>query len=116
MAWLTDLTLYALEDKDERPDFSTLAYWISRLKPLRQANRDVTVVIANRMGIEEPDARYAGTSLVARIQRNKTNIIAVMGRYEEGVLEVDTESEAQFTMEELLEELREDDEYKFSRK
>jgi protein N-terminal amidase len=35
-----------------RPDLDTLQYWLERLRPLIEADRDITVVIANRSGIE----------------------------------------------------------------
>ena len=71
----------------------TLEYWFSRLWPLIEHEREVIVVIANRCGEEEPDARYAGTSWIGRIGRGKIQAWGVLGRGDECVLVADTETE-----------------------
>jgi protein N-terminal amidase len=95
MAWLTQLPSSALQGPAARePDLETLKYWFARLKPLvRQTERDVTVVVANRCGEEGPEARYAGTSWVGKVGRGNVGVWRILGKGEEGVLVVDTEEE-----------------------
>lgn len=76
----------------------TLGYWCSRLQPLIDHEREVVVVVANRCGEEEPDARYAGTSWIGRIGRGKIEAWGLLGRGEESVLVADTEKEPWWTL------------------
>lgn len=75
----------------------TLSYWCSRLQPLVDHEREVVVVIANRCGEEEPDARYAGTSWIGKIGGGKIHAWGVLGRGEESVFAADTEKEPVWT-------------------
>ena len=94
MAWLTHLPLADLRCRSKEPDLGTLTYWISRLQPLVYANVATVVALANRCGVEEEDARYAGTSVVMELGHGKARIWGLMGRGEEGLLKVDTSMEA----------------------
>lgn len=76
----------------------TLGYWCSRLQPLIDHEREVVVVVANRCGEEEPDARYAGTSWIGRIGGGKIEAWGLLGRGEESVLVADTEKEPRWTL------------------
>lgn len=93
MAWLTNIPSSSLIAEAAEPDMGTLAYWCSRLQPLIDHEGEAVVVIANRSGEEEPDARYAGTSWIGRIGRGKIQAWGVLGRGEESVLVADTEKE-----------------------
>lgn len=75
----------------------TMGYWCSRLQPLIDHEREVIVVIANRCGEEEPDARYAGTSWIGKIGGGKIQAWGVLGRGEETVFVADTEKEPAWT-------------------
>ncbi|MCJ1476862.1 Carbon-nitrogen hydrolase [Lambiella insularis] len=114
-----------------RPDGATLRYWVERLRPLVRAEREVVVVLANRCGVEAgggkggeeglgeggdgqgggvgtAEARYAGSSTVMCVGRGRVRLWGIMGRGEEGVLRVDTETECAF---EYMVEEEEDSEY-----
>ena len=92
MAWLTNIPPLELADKAKEPDLATLGYWIERLSPLvEKAAEEVVVVIGNRCGEEEGEARYAGTSCVMGVGKGKLRLWGLMGRAEEGVCIVDTE-------------------------
>lgn len=81
------------------PDTGTLGYWVGRLEPLvAQGEREVLVVMVNRCGVEEPDVRYVGTSWVGKVGRGKVKIWGMMGKWEEGVLVVNTEEEPKWGM------------------
>lgn len=58
---------------------------------MRQTERKVVVVVANRCGEEGPEARYAGTSWVGALGGGEIRRWGVAGRGEERVLVVDTE-------------------------
>ena len=98
MAWLTDDLPPSVADEAE-PDMKTLAYWCARLQPLiNQKEEDVVVVIANRSGEEEGQARYAGTSWIGKVGKGKVEMWGVLGRGEERVLVADTEMETRWRL------------------
>ena len=94
MAWLTHLPTADLISKHKEPDYQTLTYWLLRLQPLIDADKERVVVLANRCGEEEGDARYAGTAAVMGLGNGKAKLWGIMGRGENGLLSVDTGSEA----------------------
>lgn len=51
MAWLTGLDASELAGHAKEPDLSTLSYWVERLKPLIEADKEVVAVFANRVSI-----------------------------------------------------------------
>ena len=102
MAWLSSLCAAELKESPKMPDMDTFTYWLNRLTPLVEAEKEVLVVCANRTGEEpgknpcgqlEEGVRYAGTSWVGRIGKGKVDVWRMLGRGEEGVLFVDTEEE-----------------------
>ena len=94
MAWLTLLSTPELTESPREPDLATLSYWIERLTPLvRNNDREVIVVLANRCGEEPDDARYAGSSWVGRVGRGIVKVWEVAGRAEEKLLCVDTDKD-----------------------
>ena len=58
---------------------------------MQDAGNEVMVVVANRCGEEERDARYAGTSWVGRVGWGKAEIWEIAGRGEERLVVVDTD-------------------------
>ena len=98
MAWLTHLSVESLTSSQMDPDLGTLGYWLMRLKPLTEAAKETTVVLANRCGIEEGDARYAGTSCVLALGNGKVRLWGALGRGEEGLLKVDTSTYPKWTV------------------
>ena len=128
MAWLTRLAPADLEIEPEKPDMETVAYWLERFFPLRDAESnpmvedDVIVVFANRCGIEgnrigsvrvenggevEDGDRvcYAGSSCVMRFQgggvrmfEKKDREVAILGKGEEALLVVDTGRPARYLL------------------
>ena len=106
MAWLTNQPSSELAMQAREPDLDTLSYWIERLKPLVEGDKEVVIVCANRCGEEEgknslgveEGVRYAGTSWSGKVGREKVKIWDIMGRREEGVTVVDTEEEPQWTL------------------
>ncbi|KAK5631146.1 hypothetical protein RRF57_006861 [Xylaria bambusicola] len=93
MAWMTreDASLFSSMPKE--PDMDTLTYWMARLEPLiRSENEEeIIVVFCNRAGIER-DTVYAGTSTVIGIKDGEVNVYGLLGRGEEELLIVDTET------------------------
>ena len=81
------------------PDMETLRYWFARMEPLILAETERVVALANRCGDEPPAARYAGTSWIGRVGKGRIGIWGLMGRGEEGVLEVDTEGKPKWVWE-----------------
>lgn len=106
MAWLTRLDGSELAAHAEEPDLSTLSYWVERLKPLVDAEKEVMAVFANRCGQEagktplgiEEGVRYAGSSWIGRIGNGVLKIWEIMGRAEEGVIVADTEKEPKWAL------------------
>ncbi len=108
MAWLTVLKDSELAAHAEEPDLSTLSYWVGRLKPLVEAEKEVITVFGNRCGREagknplgvEEGVRYAGSSWIGKVGNGVVKIWDIMGRAEEGVIVVDTEKEPKWTLRE----------------
>ena len=106
MAWLTVLDESELAAHADKPDLSTLSYWVGRLKPLVEAEKEVITVFGNRCGREEgnnplgveEDVRYAGSSWIGKVGNGVVKIWDIMGRAEEGVVVVDTEQEPMWTL------------------
>lgn len=91
MAWLTHIPSSSLRSAPTEPDLDTLGYWLGRLQPLVQdVGKEVIVVVANRCGEEERDARYAGTSWVGKVGGGQVGIWGMAGRWEEGLVVGDT--------------------------
>ncbi|CAE6439074.1 unnamed protein product [Rhizoctonia solani] len=71
--------------------WTSVSYWIARLRPLWHSGSDkYTVIICNRTGTER-GSKFAGSSTVLRSQADKQlpKILTVMGREEEAVRVVD---------------------------
>lgn len=107
MAWLTSLDDSQLAAQAEEPDLSTLSYWVERLKPLVEAEKEVIAVFANRCGKEagknpvgiEEGVRYAGSSWIGKVGGNGVvKIWEIMGRAVEGVIVADTEEEPKWIL------------------
>lgn len=96
MAWLTDLDASELTAHAQEPDLHTLSYWIERLKPLVEAEREVIAAFGNRCG--EEGVRYAGSSWVGKVGNGVVKICEIMGRAEEGVIVADTEKEPKWIL------------------
>jgi len=101
----------------ERPDLDTIMYWLQRFEPLVQAERavgeDVVVVLANRCGMEpgrlagvsqgmddsgEEVVSYAGSSCVMKVRNGEVQIYDMLGRAEEKLLIVDTDSSPRYML------------------
>jgi len=119
MAWLTRLAPAELTapGQMERPDLDTVMYWLQRFQPLLQAERevgeDVVVVLANRSGSEpgkvagvsqgvdengEEVVSYAGSSCVIKVRHGEVQIYDMLGRAEEKLLIVDTDSNPRYML------------------
>ena len=106
MAWLTRLDPLELAAHAQEPDLATLTYWVERLKPLVEAEKEVIAVFGNRCGEEagknpvgiEEGVRYAGSSWVGEIGNGVVKIWDIMGRAEEGILIVDTQEEPKWIL------------------
>ena len=99
MAWLTWLSSSELNASAAEADLATLNYWTERLVPLvKNEDREVIVVFANRCGEEPDDARYAGTSWVGKVGRGEVKVWGIAGRAEEKLLCVDTNEEPRWVM------------------
>lgn len=106
MAWLTNLDALELAAHPGEPDLSTLSYWVERLKPLVQAEKEVITVIANRCGEEagknpsgvEEGVRYAGSSWIGEVGNGVVKIWDILGRAEEAVMVIDTDREPNWTL------------------
>ncbi|KAI9714736.1 MAG: Carbon-nitrogen hydrolase [Bogoriella megaspora] len=103
MAWLTHTTPEEWEvemrERREEVEITTLGYWVERFKPIAQRldGEPVIVVCANRTGVEG-DACYAGSSVVMRLGKGKVEILGMLGRGEESLLDVRTEEEAKWRL------------------
>ena len=111
-AWLTHISAEDLNLMPTQPDLSTLGYWIDRFSPLVGdadgvgEEKEVIVVIANRTGDEGAaerigDVRYAGSSCVMGLRKGEgrgVRIWDILGRAEEGLVMVNTDEEAKFTL------------------
>lgn len=106
MAWLTSLNASELAAHAEEPDLSTLSYWVERVKPLVEAEREVIAVFANRCGNEagknpigiEEGVRYAGSSWIGQVGNGVVKIWEIMGRAAEGVIIADTERDPKWVL------------------
>ena len=106
MAWLTKLSKEAIAEKEEQPDLDTLSYWIERLKPLVEGEKEVLVVCANRCGEEpgknplgaEEGVRYAGSSWVGKVGKGQVRIWEIVGRAEERLCVADTEEKPKWVL------------------
>ena len=101
MAWLTRLSGEELADQVMAPDQHTLNYWIDRLRPLfgpQGAQSEAFVICANRAGEEGiapkiGEVRYAGSSCVMGMAKDgQVRLWDILGRSQEAVLIVDTDS------------------------
>lgn len=93
MAWnMADTAEY--HDDAEEPDMETLTYWISRLQPIVDvhSSEETIVVFANRTGTEA-EVTYVGTSAVVGIRAGEIRLYGMLGRGEQDLLVVDTESQ-----------------------
>lgn len=111
-AWLTHIGAEDLRAMPTQPDLSTLGYWVERFSPLtgpaveEGEQNEVILVITNRVGDEGTaervgEVRYAGTSCVMGLRKGDERAVRIwdiLGRAEEGVLVVDTEQTAKFTL------------------
>ncbi|KAI1000388.1 hypothetical protein K3495_g7807 [Podosphaera aphanis] len=77
------------------PDYSTLAFWISRFTPLVHADQKVILVMGNRTGIEG-EVIFSGSSMIAKVGRGTVEIWDVAGKGEDRLLVVDTETKPKF--------------------
>ena len=106
MAWLTQLDASELATHVEEPDLHTLSYWVERLKPLVEADKEVVAVFANRCGGEEgknplgieEGVRYAGSSWIGKVGNGEVKVWEIMGRAEEGVIVADSEKEPKWVL------------------
>lgn len=111
MAWLTHDLPEDIALEADRPDGSTVAYWLDRLSPLTRAaldvDEEVLVVIANRIGTEVNEVKtihakngqvvelgdsvsYAGSSCIMRFRGGEASILDMLGKGEKALLLVDT--------------------------
>ena len=106
MAWLTTLPKKLVETKAEEPELDTLSYWVERLKPLVEGEKEVLVVCANRCGEEpgknplgvEEGVRYAGSSWVGKVGNGQVKIWEIIGRAEESLCIADTEEQPRWVL------------------
>ena len=106
MAWLTRLPEHILLQQAEEPDLNTLSYWIERLKPLVDGEKEVIVVCANRSGKEpgknpigeEEGVRYAGSSWVGKVGMGMVRFWQMTGRAVEQVIVADTKVTPQWEL------------------
>lgn len=108
MAWLTRLSALDLLES-EKPDLDTMGYWIERFRPIWEESEDeVIVVFANRTGEEGwggekvGDVRYAGSSCVMGMKRHENGVDVkiwdIMGRSQDGLLVIDTDLPAKYSV------------------
>ena len=106
MAWLTRLPEEDLLEQAEEPDLNTLSYWIERMKPLVDGEKEIIVVCANRSGIEpgknpigeEEGVRYAGSSWVGTVGMGVVRIWQITGKAVEEVIVADTKVTPQWEL------------------
>ncbi|KIW70867.1 hypothetical protein PV04_03102 [Phialophora macrospora] len=107
LAWLTRLSAEELSSQVMEPDHDTLNYWIDRLMPLfgpQGAQSEAFVVCANRTGEEGiapriGEVRYAGSSCVMGMAKDgHVRLWDILGRAQEGVLVVDTNSPPSYSL------------------
>ncbi|EPY53637.1 N-amidase Nta1 [Schizosaccharomyces cryophilus OY26] len=81
MAWL-------LCDSDclevSQPDLMSVKYWMARLSPLIDMEKDCTLLIANRWG-QERDVTFAGSSCILRIGHGKAVIYSLLNATEDNI-------------------------------
>jgi hypothetical protein len=78
----------AVENDKEKPDLMTLRYWIDRMDPLLQGDKEIIVVFANRAG-REGEVVYAGTSAVVGVNQSELEVYGLIGRGIDNVLKVE---------------------------
>ncbi|CCH59040.1 hypothetical protein TBLA_0B01970 [Henningerozyma blattae CBS 6284] len=83
----------SLESVDEylhmnKPDLNNMNYWVYRLLPVIDSKRDVSVVFANRSGIEDNNTIFAGSSSMVSFGDN-VRVWGALGKGVEGVLQKD---------------------------
>ncbi len=80
---------------ESSPNLRMLKYWVERLKPIIDSNRedDVVIAICNRCG-REGSVVYAGSSMVMNIKNGHVKIYDALTHNEEGFLVVDTANTA----------------------
>lgn len=106
MAWLTSIPTSELVASATEPDTSTLSYWIERLVPLiKNEDREIVVIFANRCGEEPEDAQYAGTSWVGKVGYGQIKIWAIAGKGQEMVLTADTSQEPPWLLKTVSQEV-----------
>lgn len=107
MAWLTRLTEEEVSGNVTVPDHDNINYWVERLHPLfgtQGAESETIVVCANRAGEEGicpkiGEVRYAGSSCVMGMKKgNQVRLWDILGRAQEGLLLVDTEAPAAYSI------------------
>ena len=99
MAWLTRLTTSDLLTQPGEPDLETLTHWVERLFPLvKNQDREVIVVFANRHGEEHGNARYAGSSWIGKVGLGNVKVWGILGKAEERLLAVDTDQYPEFVL------------------
>lgn len=95
MAWLSsdmkpeDFACVS-DEAGRQPDLGTISYWVERLRPVVEGEREVVCVMANRAGVEGA-ACYQGTSLVMKVGEGDVRIWEYLGKKTEGLLVVDTD-------------------------
>lgn len=124
MAWLTHLSALELMEEPNKPDMNTLGYWIERLRPLMEVSgpqEEVLIVCANRTGNEGiaeriGEVKYAGSSAVMGMRKAdpgsreaNVKIWNVMGRAQDGVMIVDTNRPAKYTVRKQTSQMEEDE-------
>ncbi|WBW71992.1 protein N-terminal amidase Nta1 [Schizosaccharomyces osmophilus] len=81
MAWL-------LCDSDcltvPQPDLMNVKYWVARLSPLVDMEKDCTLLIANRWG-QERDVTFAGSSCILRIGHGKAVVHSLLNATEDNI-------------------------------
>ena len=102
MSWCTD-TPDSLPTNASSPDVESLSYWITRLKPLVDAEKETVVVMGNRCGMEPGEegkeaVRYVGTSWISAVGKGEVKIWGILGCKEQKVLVVDTNEEPKFRL------------------
>ncbi|EPX71168.1 N-amidase Nta1 [Schizosaccharomyces octosporus yFS286] len=81
MAWLLcDSNCLAVP----QPDLMNVKYWVARLSPLVDMEKDCTLLIANRWG-EERDVTFAGSSCILRLGHGKAVVHSLLTATEDNI-------------------------------
>lgn len=96
MAWLTLEPAESMVEQAQVPDSDTIAYWISRLRPIldhgpSSLSSEAIFVACNRTGTER-DAVFAGSSSVIGLSRGSAQMYGSLGRGTEDLLVCDVPS------------------------